>query len=188
MIFSNTAVSSLLSLLVVAMAASTTSGVGGAMTTNRKLSKRSLHHPQRSVRPQRCIIKWQSIIHLDRDTLCKHFRRRPRWTRTLYLDRDLTNKAVTLALLGKAVNINDDGEEASVITGSIVYNGTNTELSFGGYFLEEEFKPKATQDMAVPGGTRECALNFRTNDFIIEPEATYGTVEFHIMDITMMNH
>lgn len=33
-------------------------------------------------------------------------------------------------------------------------------------FFEEEFKPKATQDMAVSGGTRECALTFRTNDFV----------------------
>ena len=148
MIFSNTAVCSLSSLLVVAMAASTTSGVGGATTTNW-LSKRSLHRPQRSVCPRRCIIKWRSIIHLDHDTLCKHFWRQPRWTLWARLKKNMRPRGflhrwylyqfqhivATLALSEKVVNVNDDGEEASVITGSIIYDGTNTELNFGGYFF-----------------------------------------------------
>ena len=103
---------------------------------------------------------------------------------TLYSDRGLTNQVATIASTAKVVNIKEDGERIYVVTASILYDDTNNELNYGGYFIEEEFNlSEEPHDMPVSGGTLDCAMNFGTIDFSHEPDATYGSVEFHIVDM-----
>ena len=171
MIFSNTAVRSLSSLLVVAMTARTPSGVGGATTTNRKLSKNSLS----STAPPttKCPIDPTALLFysvainntigsphtvqyfagpsplgLGEEKICHPelvYCVGDTYTKfqTLYSDRFLTQQVATLTSTAKVVNINDDGEQGNVITSSIVYQDVfpQIELNYGAFYFFEGFDP-----------------------------------------------
>ena len=205
MIFSTTAVRSLSSVLVVAMAATTPFSVRGATTTNRKLSKNSLsstappttkcpsaklYYPfannnttniRQSFSGQLTLGVGQVKICYADGLLCigdtfTHFI-------TLYADEDLTEQVATLGSTAKVVNVKDDGTQVHVITASLVYDDTNAELIYGGYIDPNQ---DIRREMAVSGGTRECALTFGTIDFSSSPENNYSTVEFQLVDLKML--
>ena len=198
------------------MAASTPSGVRGATTTNRKLSKTSspapppttkcpsatLYYPleiDNTIGSRHIVQAFPGPLPLGEDQarICDPdgvFCIRDIFTNfnTLYADPGLTQHVATLASTATVFNMKADGARMNVITAAIVYDDThNTELNYGGYFMDEEFDNHHTHDthqhahdMAVSGGTRECALTFGTIDFRIEPEDDYGAVEFHLVDMT----
>ena len=184
MIFSNTAVRSLSSLLVVAMTARTPSGVGGATTTNRKLSKNSLS----STAPPttKCPIDPTALLFysvaINNTIGSPHIVQRfPAATpagsekicpdgvvcigdtytefNTLYADKDLTQPVATLASTAKLVYIQaNNGMQTNVVTGSIFFVGKNTYLNYGGsFFIKDEVEPTYGMDFSVFGGTGECA-------------------------------
>ena len=90
----------------------------------------------------------------------------------------------------------------NVVTASIVYDTTGSELTYGGYVLEGatgyfQFPTEqVSRTMAVTGGTGECVMHMGTLEFIVDvkqetqnatiPNDVYGTVKFHLMDITTM--
>ena len=219
MIFSTTAVRSLSSLLVVAMAATTPSGVGGKKVsktwssapppTTTKCPSATLFYPLAidNTLGSRHIVQafpgmsplgeGQAKICAPAGVFCigdtfTNFN-------TLYADPGLTQQVATLASTAKVINIKADGTRMSMVTAAIVYEDTfdsypNTELNYGGYFMDGEFEinevsggddyynHQPAHDMAVSGGTLACALAFGTIDFRIGLDADYGSVEFHLVD------
>ena len=221
MIFSNTAVRSLSSLLVFAIATTTPSGVGGATTTNRKLSKNtasptknnlSSTAPPTSKCPTADLYyplainntmgsphirqmfpapypeggpEEGLICHDDKDGNDICIGQTYTNFNTLYADENLTKQVATLASTAKVVNVKDDGTQVHVITGSLVYDDTGTELSYGGYTNPNPKFPYEIHDLTVSGGTRDCAL---TLGFILFGGAgnNIGKVEFRLSDLKLL--
>ena len=102
---------------------------------------------------------------------------------TLYADENLTKQVATLASTAKVVNVKDDGTQVHVITASLVYDDTGTELSYGGY--TNLFQDTSIYDLAVSGGTRDCALTFGTILFGGAGN-NIGRVVFHLVDLKML--
>ena len=193
MIFSTAAVRSLSSLLVFAMAASTPSGVGGATTINRKLSKNSptatptmkcrtatLYYPlaknntlgsphinQVFAGPSP-LGEGEEKICLPNSPVCIGDTYID--SNTLYADPALTQQVATLLSKGTVVNVGTNatgGGGVGLVTGSIFYEDTKAELIYGG-------------SGAVSGGTKECAMASGTMDFSNEGTNGYGSVAFHL--------
>jgi len=214
MLFSNTAVSSLTksSLLVIAIAA-TTSVVGGATTKNRKLSKgNSPPSPPMTKCPSATLyFRMGYTNEIGGDINLVNPANPPRadgqdgvcntnglcigdtitLVKVVYSDMSLTNKVGTLASVSKIAMIEEDNSYGKMVTGSILYDN-GTEINFGGYFHEGEYGLVGRgPDLAVTGGTGDCALNMGMVDFIVPGnsivplDAIYGLIEFH--DITDMN-
>ena len=181
MIFSTTAVRSLSSLLVVAMATTTPSGVGGATTMNRKLSKNTvggaapptttcptatLYYPvaiNNTLGSPHIVQRFPAATPAGSEKICPdgvvcigdtytEFN-------TLYADKDLTQPVATLASTAKLVYIQaNNGMQTNVVTGSIFFVGKNTYLNYGGsFFIKDEVEPTYGMDFSVFGGTGECA-------------------------------
>ena len=194
MIFSTAAVRSLSSLLVFAMAASTPSGVGGATTINRKLSKNSptatptmkcrtatLYYPlaknntlgsphinQVFAGPSPLGEGGEKIC-LPNSPVCIGDTYID--SNTLYADPALTQQVATLLSKGTVVNVGTNatgGGGVGLVTGSIFYEDTKAELIYGG-------------TGAVFGGTQECALASGTIDVSSASGDNYGSVEFHLV-------
>ena len=103
---------------------------------------------------------------------------------TLYADENLTKQVATLASTAKVVNVKDDGTQVHVITASLVYDDTGTELSYGGY--TNLFQDTSIYDLTVSGGTRDCALTFGTILFGGLPYNNIGKVLFRLVDLKML--
>ena len=103
---------------------------------------------------------------------------------TLYADENLTKQVATLASTAKVVNVKDDGTQVHVITASLKYDDTGTELSYGGY--TNLFQDTSIYDLAVSGGTRDCALTFGTINFGGLPYNNVGKVVFRLVDFKML--
>jgi hypothetical protein len=192
MIFSTTAVRSLSSLLVFAMAASTPSVVGGATTMNRKLNKNSptvtptmkcrtatLYYPlaknntlgsphinQAFPGPSPLGEGEEKICLPNNTAVCigDTFIN----SNTLYADPALTQQVAKLYSQGTVVNLNVGGGGSGLATSSIFYEDTKAELIYGG-------------TGAVFGGTQECALASGTIDLSSASGDNYGSVEFHLV-------
>lgn len=213
MIFSNTAVSSLSSLLVVA-AAATTSVVGGATTKNRKLSKNSPPSPPMTKCPSATLYYdkgWSNEVGSQNiqlitpantpidpssgigvEALCSTRYGYPlcigdtvAQSRALYSDAGLTNKVGFLSSVSIISMVEEDGGYGKMVTASVLYEN-GTELNFGGYLHEDEYTEVGRgADLAVSGGTGDCALNMGLVDSTYPANLTYGLLEFH--DMTDMN-
>lgn len=125
---------------------------------------------------------------------------------TVYSDPGLTYRVGTFAATSQTVTIREGVTEVygcgRVVTASIVYDTTGSELTYGGYVLEGATGPfrfpteQVSRTLAVTGGTGECVMHLGTLEFIVDvkleeqnatiPNDVYGTVKFHLIDITTM--
>ena len=181
MIFSTAAVRRLSSsLLVVAMAATTPSGVGGAPTMNRKLSKNTvggaapptttcptatLYYPvaiNNTLGSPHIVQRFPAATPAGSEKICPdgvvcigdtytEFN-------TLYADQELTQPVATVASTSKVVNIQtiDGNFIVNEVTGSIHYDDIYSSLTYGGRVLGEEDDQTTGMDFSVSGGTQDC--------------------------------
>ena len=185
MIFSNTAVCSLSPLLVVAMATSTPSGVGGATTMNRKLSKNSLsstappitkcpnatlYYPlaiNNTIGSPHIVQRFPAATPAGSEKICDNNDNPDdvvcigdTYTEfnTLYADQELTQPVATVASTSKVVNIQtiDGNFIVNEVTGSIHYDDIYSSLTYGGRVLGEEDDQTTGMDFSVSGGTQDC--------------------------------
>ena len=205
MIFSTAAVRSLSSLLVVAMATTTPSGVGGAVTMNRKLSKNTvggaapsttkcptatLYYPMdfnNTLGSPHIIQKIPVVNSEGFQKLCDpddyncigdtHIE-----SYTLYADPGLTKKVATLGSTAKTVDIRDD----ATLPGETAWRAV---FVLTGSIVYDDTNAKLNYSgnwdlqgfQSVSGGTQECALAFGTIGFSNEGKNNYGSIEFNLV-------
>jgi len=205
MIFSNTAIAirSLSSLLVFAMATTTPSGVGGATTTNRKLSKNSPTATPTTTCPTATLYYPLAINNtLGSPHISQAF---PGPTpdnfgtpeekicaggvcigdtyidsRTLYADPALTQQVAMSLSKGTVVNLNNN--PTPICDRYECYGRGGVGLITGSIYYEDT-KAELIYGgkTAVLGGTKECALASGTIEFISFSPDNYGSVEFHLV-------